>query len=972
MSSNVEVIAPGSTLLNYRLTARLGDAGRSTVWQAEDVRSGKAVAIKFLSRQLPREPAKREALVRDVRQAATLFHPSLAAVQEVAQAGDNLVLVTELVEGLPIWKRLAGKALDKSEFFRLAYQAADGLRFIHSKNLVHGNIGGDTLLVTPSGQLKIVGFNLSNLTKREGQPTAFQQKGSEARAVAYMAPEQITGQPPADARTDIFCLGMVFYEMATGKLPFQGAPADVARRIVEEQPPSPKALNSTIDSAVLSVLGRCLFKDPMRRQKEAKAICDEIAKADPDAAKFATELASHAATAAAPAAQSAMRHSILLLADIANYDELVARDPQLGARAASRMQQVLGESVYLFDGQVVDPFGPRMVAELPGIENALEAARKGEFDFVNSDDGLQVRLLLHAGDVTTREGQVVGEAVAKGTEALQQLPALKLYISEAFVKEGRGNVRLRDAGAKAGVKLYTIVAAEPEAGSTPPEPVVEAAPEIQDKRAGAAPAAQTKKAGSSLGLVAALIGLVVVVGGAGLFLYLRGSRSEPARGSQPRTQARAALPPATIATPRKVFVAPLTTEGTDPALADRASAIRLATIEILRSFPEVKIVDSPAAPDASSYSASLRAGAAGPEIIPATGGAKPVAGQPAALLDSASGINALIGWIASDLKLAPHTPPATDACNAFADAVAAQAANLGKDKIEGPLRAALKADPKFLAAQLFAMTRFSAEGNEKDAIDSARQVAALDPNNVDAGRLIARASLATGDLVAAFGGIGAILKKNPNDLDALNLVGRYAVAAGDTARVGAVLDKLGRQNQAKVAVHEPDLLVAQGKIESAIDKYYDIEVNVPKNPALSLKIGRISVLRHSTPIAEIELKKLEELDPKYGYHLLQAYLAAQKSSPAVAAKELATAHDGSVPGDDYYSCAAEVYAMSADTKNVIASLEKAVQRKEPTASYLLANPLFRYLASDGRFQKVRAQIEAEQGEIRNALAQVGM
>ena len=123
------------------------------------------------------------------------------------------------------------------------------------------------------------------------------------------------------------------------------------------------------------------------------------------------------------------------------------------------MQQILGEAVYLFDGQVVDPFGPRFVGELPSLENALEAGRKGEFDFSpEQQDGepIPVRLLLHYGEVETHDGAAAGPAVEKAYEILEQLDAAKLYITEAFVKKGRVAVRLRDAGARAGVKLFAI------------------------------------------------------------------------------------------------------------------------------------------------------------------------------------------------------------------------------------------------------------------------------------------------------------------------------------------------------------------------------------------------------------------------------------------------------------------------------------------------------------------------------------
>src|ERR1051325_10597919 len=224
--------SPQTLLLQYRLGDRLGNS----VWKAEDTRSGKTVVVKILARQLPRDGAKREALVRDVRLGAALYHTSIVNIVEVAVAGDMLLMA--------------------------------------------------------NGQAKLAGFNLSTfLQKREGLPSAFQQRGGDARAVSYMAPEQITNQPTT-AQTDIFSLGLVLFEMTTGRAAYQGTTAaEIARKIVGEQPPHPKALNGNIDNAMLTLMGRCLFKDPFRRLKDGKAFVDDVTAADPEAAKFAAEIA---------------------------------------------------------------------------------------------------------------------------------------------------------------------------------------------------------------------------------------------------------------------------------------------------------------------------------------------------------------------------------------------------------------------------------------------------------------------------------------------------------------------------------------------------------------------------------------------------------------------------------------------------------------------------------------------------------
>src|ERR1051326_5100990 len=862
-------------LLQYRLGDRLGNS----VWKAEDTRGGKQVAVKILSRQLPRDPAKRDALLRDVRLGAALYHSSIVNIVEVAAAGDTLILVMELVDGRPVSSLVRGTPVDRETFFRVAYQIGDALRLLHAKNVIHGSVGGDAVLLLPGGQAKLCGFNLATfLQKREGMPSAFQQRGSDERAVAYMAPEQIPNQPTT-VQTDIFSLGLVLYEMAPGGPAYQGpSAAEIARKIVGEQPPNPKALNSNVDNAMLTVLGKCLYQDPFRRYKDARAFVDAVTQADPEAAKFAAEIA-RLGVAPPSHGDAKPRNSILFLADIEGYERLETTDPGAASKAAARLQQIVGEAVYLFEGEVVDPFGPRVVAELPSVESALEAARKAEFD-VSPDqqegEHVPIRLLLHAGDVTTKEGLVVGEAVTKGFEVLDALPPSRLYISEEFARHGRSSVRLHDAGARAGVKLYEIAPAEPKAETkTEIHTAEREAAEAAEEEARLAALAAAKKRRLRFAAIAAAF-IVVVAGTSVVMLRKPRARAAVASAPKPLTPPRA-TPPAKVVS---------TAGGAPPPVAARAAAIHNATLEILRGFPELRVSDA-AGPDVTAFMEPLR----GP--------------------DAATAIQGVVQAISAKLKLPSRAMSPAEALNAFADAVEAIGAN-DAAKADVSLRAAMKADPNFLAAHVMAMRFFDKQGKDADALDAAKHVASLDPG-------IAR-----------------------------RVAPQFA------------------------AVHAPDLLLAAGRIDDAVGKFYELERQVPNNAALSLKIGRIAVLRHSPEIAEIELKKLQGADPLYSYHLLKAYVAAANNAKADAASELRAAQTASVAGDDFWTCAAEVAVISGDTKGTLDALERAAARKEPTASYVLASPLFRFVASEPRFAKVREALTAEQNEIRAALASIAL
>jgi hypothetical protein len=963
MSSTDPFVAAG-TILSFRLLERVG----ASVWRAEDTRSGKTVALKVLTKQLPHDPARREAVIREIRQGAALYHSSIVTILEICPADDALVMIMEWFDGAPVTTAYRGRAADRAEFFRVIYQLADAVKLMQAKNVLHLNIAGDSVLVAANGQVKLAGLNaLTFLPRREGQGSSFSQKGNDPSAVSYMAPEQITNQP-VTVQTDVFSMGVVMYEVATGRRPFVAATAaEIANKIVNEQPPSPKAINPKIDGAVLTVMGKCFFRDPYRRHKDAKAIIDDIVKADGTVVEWSNEIARAALTVVANARHAVQaRQSIILVADVANHDEVNAIDPAAAAKSAARMQQILGEAVYLFDGQVVDPFGPCFVGELPSLENALEAGRKGEFDFSpEQQDGepIPVRLLLHYGEVETHDGAVAGPAVEKAYEILKQVEAAKLYITEAFVKKGRVALRLRDAGARAGVKLFAI-APEGEAA----EQAERAAAEAEEVARLAAAAeveasarlAQKKQRTRFASIAAAA---VILLGGASSVVWMRNRNHDAA----PVVVKKAVgLPPATVATPRKVVIEPFRVEPPDPALQQRGDTIRLAAAEILRSYPEVRVVDAKAA-DVSAYTAKLTGGAAAPQIVPVTDSMKPAEGQAAALIDASSGIQSLVSWIAGDLKIPVRGAASADAYNAFAEAVTANATN-DDAKTEAALRNAIKADSRFLPAELMAFRFFDERGKDADAVAAAKQIVALDPTNMDASRRVARASLAAGDLASTFTAYAAVLQHDRSDADALNTIGHYALAAGDNDRFTAAMKRLGTSDAG--AVHSPDALVASGRIDNAAEKYYDDEQRMPRNPSLALKIGRIAVLRHSTEMADLELKKLEQSDPNYGAHILRAYLAAQSGNKTASASELKAAEPASKPGDDYWTSVAEVAAMNGDARGVNDALERAAARKEPTASYVLANPLFGFLQSDARFLKIRQKLAVQQNEIRAALAGV--
>lgn len=941
-----EPLSPGTELSTYRLVEKIG----GFVWRATDGRGGKDVAIKVLTRQLPSDPERRDEVFKHVRVRAALYQPFLVPILDVVVAGDTLLLVMDLVRGEPLRQFLGGQPRPAAEVFRIAVQVADAVKFLQLREMVHGNVNGDSVIVGPDGHVRLGGLNLTNIMRRkEGAVSpAYQQKGSDLRCVAYMAPEQIAEQP-VDFRVDVFSLGVLMYEAATGVLPWSGTTAaEVARSIVEGQPRSPRVIRPEVDAVLVDTIARCIARDPFQRHKDMRTALEELVNVAPDAAGFASDVVVRMNTPATGASAPAARRSMLLLADVD------VEDPQARAAIVAKMQQIVGEAAYLFDGRVVDPFSGRLVAEMPTIEAAVEAGRKAEFDLIAAElegEELPIRLLLHSGDLEIRDGSAAGVAVDRGFGALVGAPQRQLFISEEFVRQGRGALRLHDAGARGGMKLFEIAPAEERDAAPEAAPLADS---ISTAELPPLPAPGAKKRRRA---AAATIGLVLLIAGVAGIDYSR---------RHARTRVVSAPVAPVVRGPREVVIEPFSVEGAEPAMIERANAIRLAAIELLRETPNLRVVDV-ATPVSGRFGASIRTDSVPPQFIPTASAAQ---GKAVPLVDDAAGVRAFVDYVArqSGVRVAPATPVAL---NAFTQVLAAKE-NGDAAGTEAALRAALAAAPGFLPIQLEAMEFYSRQGNDEAAVAAATQVLQLSPAQPAAARIVARASLAHGDVPNALQAYAALLKSSPNDVEALTAIGRYAWSAGDARRFNAALARLTLIAPREVSLHAPDLLLAAGRFDDAVQKYYDIEVETPNNAALALKIGRVAVLRHTAEIAKLELDKLQSSDPAYGYHLLKAYIAASANRRGEAQSELALALEASRPGDTYWTSAAEVHAILGDSKQVVAALRTAAERWEPSIAYVLADPLFDYLASDGGMQRVRATLIERQAEIRAALAKIAI
>lgn len=1007
MSTNQTVLAAGASLLHFRLINRLGD-DRSSVWSAEDTRTGRQVAIKILAKRMPSDKARRDQVLRDVRQIAAIAHPFLPSILEVNVDGDFLFMVMELIEGETLTRFLRGKGVARQNFFGFAFFIGEALNYLHNRGMVHLNVTGDSILVTPDHRVKLVGLNLENLTPRkEGAATT--PRIEDPRFVSYMPPEYIAGRP-VDARSDLFSLGIVLYEALTGRVPFVGTTAsEIAQKILRDQPASPHSLNPAAEPAAIALLGRCIFKDPAKRYASAKAFVDDVRKSDPTVAKLpmtapspspslapppsvpapAPAIAAEPALAAAtptvetPLAEStipaapkvALTDMALVVADLPGYETIRQSDPARADRLAGKLQQILGEAIYLFDGRVPDPFGPRIVGELPGAKGAIDAARKAlidieDFNVSSHREAIDARIVVHYGAAGESGSRVVGPALEIANEALASLPSLRLHVSESALKQAQ----MKPAGPAVG-RVKGVGFFQPEASPEAVEVLdAEAAIPDADGREGAdgeavASGPARTKFPLSVIAAAAIVVIVVVVGLVSAVMWKKGRASNlnaPARVATGQSRQRQ-MPQV-----RTVAIDPFTVESADPQSAVLGAKLRLATIEVLRSQPQILIGDDKS-PGVIRFGAQIRDATAGLEFVPISG-SQP--GQPAAISTIADTSSRYVTWILDQLKLPPDkfVMPAAAVFEQFATAVAEYYAPGGADSPipVSLMQSVIKADENFLPAQRFALKLFAEKGDEEAALAAGNKVLELDPNNIEVLRQVARWNARNGDPVAALTRFRTILGRDPMDGEALEAVGLYALGVGDEARFRKVLGRIGKQPPGTSMLHEPDFTFYSGHMDRAVLQYYDVETQDPNNPVLNLKIGRIAVLRHSMQMAQVELEKLQKLDPSYGYHLLKAYMLAEQRDTAGATAELKIAQGAARWSDQPFTASAEVYAIANDAHGVVESLKTAADRGEPTGFYILNNPIFRYLENDAQFAQVRVELQSDIEQLKGVMGTLGL
>ena len=278
-------LSPGATLSRYRIISKIGAGGMGEVYRAQDTELGRPVALKFLSGELELHQSRLKRFIQEAKAASALNHPNILTVYEIGRAEDATFIATEFVDGVTLRQHMLVQRLKLIEILDIATQIASALVAAHAAGIVHRDLKPENVMVRKDGIVKLLDFGLAKLTERQDSLTGSEattmaivntEPGTILGTAAYMSPEQAAGRE-VDARSDVWSLGVVLYEMITGRAPFEGSSkSHIIVSIFDKEPVPVTQLVPEAPEALEWIISEALTKDPEERCQTAKEMLGKV------------------------------------------------------------------------------------------------------------------------------------------------------------------------------------------------------------------------------------------------------------------------------------------------------------------------------------------------------------------------------------------------------------------------------------------------------------------------------------------------------------------------------------------------------------------------------------------------------------------------------------------------------------------------------------------------------------------------
>ena len=420
---------------HYRITGQLGSGGMGVVYEAQDLDLGRKVALKFLPPQLSRDQTALDRFLLEARTASALNHPNICTIYAVEKVqlenGDQQSFIAmELLEGETLDRRLANGAMPLDRLLDWGIQLADALDAAHAKGIIHRDIKPANVFLTQRGPVKVLDFGLAKLARPETEmetigatqdtpgPLNLTSPGSTVGTIAYMSPEQARGED-LDARTDLFSLGVVIYQMATGRFPFSGATSAVVFHAILQLDPTPATqLNPSLPPKLEEIIGKALEKDRDLRYQSAADLRSDLKRVKRDTEsgrKSAQRVSSTSVSVAAPSAAVTAEAPAIRRGSGSSAVVSAARQNKLGATLTAGIALVLvaaaAYGIYAFFSRIRHtPFQDISVTKATDTGDAVHVAISPDGKYILSVTRNNGLASLWLRNVPTNSNAQVGPA----------------------------------------------------------------------------------------------------------------------------------------------------------------------------------------------------------------------------------------------------------------------------------------------------------------------------------------------------------------------------------------------------------------------------------------------------------------------------------------------------------------------------------------------------------------------------------